>query len=57
MEIFKMVFETGFLLFILGIYWNDIARYIQCKIANCNPKLFGLLLATLTYLILNYYVS
>lgn len=57
MEIFKMALETGFLLFILGVYWNDIAGYIQKKVATCNPKIFGFLLATFAFIIIYFYVS
>ena len=57
MEIFKMALETEFLLFILGVYWTDIAGYIQKKVADCNPKVFGFALATLIYIALHFFVS
>ena len=57
MEIFKIALDTGFLLFILGVYWNDIAGYIQKKVATCNPKIFGFLLATFAFVIIYFYVS
>lgn len=41
MKFLKMAQDADFLLFLLGIYWNDIALYIQNWIANCSPKRFG----------------
>lgn len=41
LEFLKMMLNVDFLLFLLGIYWNDIALYIQNWIANCSPKRFG----------------
>ena len=50
MKILKMVLSADFLLFILGIFWLDIAGYIQNSIAKCNTKLFGFILAIVVYL-------
>lgn len=49
MEILKMARDADFLLFILGIFWLDIAGYIQNNVASCNPKIFGLVLAIIVY--------
>lgn len=51
MDLIKVVLEKDCLLFILGIFWLDIAQYIQVAITTCNPKIFGLLLAIITYVI------
>lgn len=52
MEFLKMALDTDFLLFILGIFWLDIAGYIQRKVSECNPKLFGFVSATFLYFII-----
>lgn len=52
MSFIKMALDVDFLLFLLGIFWTDIAIYIQKKIANCNPKLFSLITATIIYLLI-----
>ena len=57
MEFLKMVLNADFLLFILGIFWLDIARYIQDAIAKCDPKLFGFALATVVYILVKMYVT
>lgn len=49
MEFLKMALNADFLLFILGIFWMDIAGYIQGIIATCNPKFFGFILAVIVY--------
>ena len=51
-DFFKMVLNVDFLLFLLGIYWNDIALYIQNWIATCNSKCFGVIAAIVVYMIL-----
>lgn len=48
----KVVLEKGFLLFIMGIFWNDISKYIQLAIAKCNPKIFEFVLASIVYTII-----
>lgn len=53
MDLIKVVLEKDYLLFVFGIFWFDIAQYIQVAISTCNPKLFGLVLATITYAIIN----
>ena len=52
MDLIKVVLEKDCLLFILGIFWLDIAQYIQVAITTCNPKILGLLLAIITYVII-----
>lgn len=56
MEFLKMALNADFLLFILGIFWLNIARYIQTKVAACNPNLFGFVTATFVYLLIKYFV-
>ena len=51
-DFLKMALNMEFLLFLLGIFWTDIAIYIQKKIANCNPKLFSLITAAIIYLLI-----
>lgn len=55
MKIFLMVLNSDFLLFILGIFVLDMARYLQEKIAKCNPKLFGFAVAILLYIFVSYF--
>ncbi len=50
MEFLNMALNADFLLFILGIFWSDIAGYIQDIIATCNPKIFGFILAVIAYI-------
>lgn len=57
MDISKLVLNTDFLLFIFGVYWTDIAGYIQTVIATCNSKIFGLTLAIIFYVYLKSIVS
>lgn len=57
MKIFFMVLNSDFLLFILGIFMLDIARYLQKKIAKCNPKLFGFAMAILLYIFVSYFCT
>lgn len=52
MDLIKVVLEKDCLLFILGIFWLDITQYIQVAITTCNPKIFGLFLAIITYVII-----
>lgn len=54
MKLLEMALNSDFLLFILGIFWVDIAGYIQEKVAMCNPKLFGFATASLLYLLVRY---
>lgn len=56
MEFLRMALNAEFLLFILGIFWMDIAGYIQKKVGECNPKLFGFVSATFLYLIIKLLV-
>lgn len=49
MGIFKMALDADFLLFILGIFWLDIAKYIQNYIAGCNSRMFCFVLAVVAY--------
>lgn len=51
-DFLKMALNMEFLLFLLGIFWTNIASYIQNKIANCNRKLFSLITAAIIYLLL-----
>lgn len=57
MEFLKMALNVDFLLFILGIFWLDIAGYLQEKVATCNPKFFGFVTAALLYIIVSYFRS
>ena len=57
MKFLKMALDADFLLFILGIFWLDIAGYIQNSIATCNPKIFGFVLAVVVYKIIKCIVS
>ena len=52
MKFLKLVLNADFLLFILGVYWINIAMYIQAKLAKCNPKLFSIALAALIFAII-----
>ena len=52
MKFLKLVLNADFLLFILGVYWINIAMYIQTKLAKCNPKLFSIALAALIFAII-----
>ena len=52
MKFLKLVLNADFLLFILGVYWINIAIYIQTKLAKCNPKLFSIALAALLFAII-----
>ena len=54
MKFLKMAQDADFLLFLLGIYWNDIALYIQNRIANCSPKRFGFIAAIFVYMFLKH---
>lgn len=54
LDFFKMVLNVDFLLFLLGIYWNDIALHIQNWIATCDSKRFGIIAAVFVYMILKY---
>lgn len=49
MDFVKMVLDADFLLFVLGIFWLDISRYIQNSISKCNSKFFAFLLAIVFY--------
>lgn len=57
MDLIKMALDADFLLFIIGIFLMDIARYIQKRIATCNPTLFGFALAILIYFFIKAFVS
>lgn len=57
MDFLKMALSVDFLLFVLGIFWLDIAEYIQKWISNANPKLFGFIMAAVIYMFLKRYVS
>ena len=54
MKFLKMAQDADFLLFLLGIYWNDIALYIQNRIANCSPNRFGFIAAIFVYMFLKH---
>lgn len=54
LEFLKMMLNVDFLLFLLGIYWNDIALYIQNWIANCSPKRFCFIAAIFVYMFLKH---
>lgn len=56
MKLFKMVLNADFLLFILGMFWLDIAGYIQKIISDCNPKIFGFTTAIILYTAIKYFV-
>lgn len=57
MEILKMALDADFLLFILGVFWFDIAKYIQNSITECNSKMFSLVLAVVVYAIIKFTTS
>ena len=50
LEFLKMMLNVDFLLFLLGIYWNDIALYIQ----NWIAKRFGFIAAIFVYMFLKH---
>lgn len=52
MNFLKMALNADFLLFILGIFWMDISKYIQKIIATCNYKVFSFITAVLMYVII-----
>lgn len=56
MEFLKMALTADFLLFILGIFWFDITGCIQRAITQCNPKIFGFVLAIVTYLLIKKFL-
>lgn len=56
MDFFKMVLTADFLLFFLGLFWLDIAEFIRNAIVQCNPKLFGFILALIVYPIIKKYL-
>lgn len=51
MNFLKMAQNADFLLFLLGIFWMDISKYIQKIIADCDSKLFSLITAVVVYII------
>lgn len=53
----KKVLNMDFLLFVFGIYWLDIADYIQKTLAACDPKAFGFISAVLFYIIIQLTVK
>lgn len=57
MEFLKMALNADFLLFILGIFWLNISGYIQERISECNPNLFGFASAIAVYLLIHFFVS
>lgn len=57
MDFLKMAQNADFLLFVLGIFWMDISRYIQKAIATCDHRLFSLVTAVLAYVIIKKFLS
>lgn len=41
MDFLKMAPIVDLLLFLFGIFWVDIAAFLQKRIAKCNSKLFS----------------
>ena len=52
MKILMMALSADFLLFILGVFWIPISKYIQHAIARCDQKLFCLITAIAAYVLI-----
>jgi hypothetical protein len=52
MDFLKMAPIVDLLLFLFGIFWVDIAAFLQKRIAKCNSKLFSFFTAVLIYVLL-----
>lgn len=52
MQYLMMALSADFLLFILGVFWIPISKYIQHAIARCNQKLFSLITAIAVYVLI-----
>ncbi len=49
MKFLKMAQNADFLLFLLGIFWMDISKYIQKIISICDYRVFSFISAVIIY--------
>lgn len=51
MKFLKMAQDADFLLFLLGIFWMDLSKYIQKIISTCDYRVFSFVSAVVVYII------
>ncbi len=53
MRCFRLVFNKGFLLFLLGVYGPSLASYTQKLISTCNANIFTFCFMFVLYIVLS----
>lgn len=52
MRCFRLVFNTDFLLFLVGMYGSSLSSYIQKLISECDPDVFSFIFLSCLYMMI-----